>query len=57
MGSHFAEASWNAITGAYYTGYGSGEGIWLLLSIGLCVGALLKGAIHEGSDYRKFDKH
>jgi len=56
MGSSLEEASWNAVTGAYYTGHGGGEGLWLYISIGLCVVALIFGALHERDAYRKSDK-
>lgn len=43
---------WAAVDGAYYAGMGS-EGIWLAISIILCVGALVLGAIHEKAAYKK----
>ncbi|MDM7931267.1 hypothetical protein [Tabrizicola sp.] len=43
---------WAAVEGSYYAGHGS-EAIWLILSIILCVGALVFGALHEKAAYRK----
>jgi hypothetical protein len=43
---------WAAVEGSYYAGHGS-EAIWLILSIILCVGALVFGAKHEKAAYRK----
>lgn len=43
---------WAAVEGTYYAGVGS-EGIWLALSALLCVAALIAGARHEKTAYRK----
>jgi hypothetical protein len=43
---------WAAVEGAYYAGMGS-EGIWLVLSMILVVGALVLGALHEKAAYKK----
>ncbi len=43
---------WSAVDGAYYAGAGT-EGIWLILSIVLCVLALAAGLRHERAAYRK----
>ena len=43
---------WAAVEGAYYAGMGS-EAIWLFLSMILCVGALVLGALHEKEAYKK----
>jgi len=66
FGSPLKEASWNSAEGAIYNGatvlaegaeaplwYTSSEGIWLLVSIGLCVFALLVGHGHEAVAYRR----
>ena len=54
MGSSFD--SWDAVEGAYYMGAGSSwETIWLVLSIGMCVAALIVGARHELDAYKKAD--
>jgi len=53
MGSP-VDGSWTDFSGAYYVGAGSGmEIIWVFASVGLCVLALIIGAAHEGSSYRK----
>lgn len=41
---------WATVEGAYYAGLGS-EGIWLAISIVLCAGALVLGAMHETKAY------
>ena len=52
MGSSFD--SWSAVEGAYYMGAGtSWELIWLAVSIGMCVLALIMGSIHELDAYRR----
>lgn len=43
---------WSAVEGAYYAGQGS-ELAWLVLSILLCVAALVIGSRHEKRAYRK----
>jgi hypothetical protein len=43
---------WAAVEGAYYAGMGS-ETVWLVLSMILCVGALVLGAMHEMKAYKK----
>lgn len=43
--------SWAAVEGAYYAGQG-GEAVWLFLSMALCIGALVLGAMHEKSAYK-----
>ncbi len=43
---------WAAVDGAYYAGMGS-EAIWLFLSMVLCAGALVIGALHEKNAYKK----
>ena len=43
---------WAAVEGAYYAGMGS-EAFWLFLSMILCVGALVLGALYEKSAYKK----
>ena len=44
--------AWATVEGAYYAGQGT-EGIWLALSMLLCVVALVAGARHEKAAYRK----
>ena len=47
---------WEAVEGAYYTGAGSGEMIWFLVSVALCVIPLIVGSKHELDAYRKLKK-
>lgn len=48
------DGSWNSMAdAAYYAGHGGGEAIWLYISIGMCVLALLVGLVHEASSYGK----
>jgi len=52
MGSAFD--SWSGVEGAYYIGANtSWEGIWLVISIAMCVVALIAGARHELSSYKR----
>ena len=52
MGSPFE--SWETVEGAYYMGAESAwEPIWLLVSIGLCVIALVAGYRHEFDAYKR----
>ena len=53
MGSPLETASWNGVEGAYYAGAGSSEPLWLYVSIGICVLALIVGAIHERQSYKR----
>ncbi|GEM_PF-638022 len=66
FGSPLKEATWNTAEGAIYNGatvlaegaeaplwYATSEGIWLLISIGLCVFALIIGHGHEAVAYRR----
>ena len=43
---------WGAVEGAYYAGQGT-EGIWLGLSVLLCIAALWAGSRHENAAYKK----
>ena len=43
---------WAAVEGTYYAGVGT-EGIWLAISVVLCVVALVAGARHEKAAYRR----
>lgn len=44
---------WAAVDGAYYTGYGSGEMLWLIVAIVLTVVPLIVGSKHELDAYKK----
>lgn len=51
MESPFEATSWDGITGAIYTGYGSVEWLWLVIAF-LCVGAaVIGGWRHEKHAY------
>ena len=43
---------WSQVEGAYYAGAGT-EGVWLLVSVVLCVLSLFVGLRHERAAYRK----
>ncbi|WP_165586950.1 hypothetical protein [Pseudaestuariivita atlantica] len=47
---------WAAVEGAYYTGYGSGEMLWLIVAIAICLISLVIGARHELDAYKKLKK-
>lgn len=47
---------WANVAGAYYTGAGSSEMFWLIVSAALCVIALVVGAKHELDAYAKAEK-
>ncbi len=48
MGAPFDTGSWNDVAGAYYMGASSSwEGIWLIVSIVMCLLALYYGVINE----------
>lgn len=53
VGSPLKEATWNTAEGAIYNGAGSGEMTWLIVSIVLCVCALLIGHGHESRAYQR----
>lgn len=56
MGSTFD--TWNGVEGAYYMGAGTSmEAVWLFLSIGMCVYALVVGLAHEKSSYNKAEQN
>lgn len=56
MGSPLESASWNGVEGAYYTGAGSSEPLWLFVSIIFCVAALIAGLAHENMAYHHVTK-
>ena len=55
MGSPLGESGWTNAA-SYYTGAGSGETLWLLVSIGLCVVALVAGIVHERHAYERVEE-
>ena len=56
MEAPFEANSWDGITGAIYTGQGSGEMFWLLVSLALIVLAIVLGWRHEEHAYRATKK-
>ncbi|MEC7763032.1 MAG: hypothetical protein VX874_14100 [Pseudomonadota bacterium] len=56
MEAPFESTTWDGITGAIYAGYGSVEGLWLLLCLAMVVAAVVFGWRHESHAYRKFEK-
>lgn len=51
MGAPFDTGTWTGVTGAYYTGLGGAEMLWLVVSIGMCLLALYVGGKHEKESY------
>lgn len=51
MEAPFEASSWDGITGAVFTGYGSAEGLWLLICLALIVIAIIFGWRHEEHAY------
>ncbi|WP_292293534.1 hypothetical protein [Marivita sp.] len=56
MEAPFTATSWDGISGAIYAGYGSGEGVWLVLSLVLIVVAIIFGWRHEEHAYKATKK-
>lgn len=51
MEAPFDATSWDGITGAFYAGYGSVEGLWLLICLAAIVVAIIFGWRHEEHAY------
>ncbi|MBX2825375.1 MAG: hypothetical protein KTR33_11645 [Gammaproteobacteria bacterium] len=56
MGAPFDTGTWTGVTEAYYTGMGSGESLWLWVSVAMCVVALVVGHVHESRAYKNADR-
>ncbi len=56
MEAPFHATSWGGITGAIYAGYGSVEGLWLLLVLAMVVTAIVFGWKHEEHAYKATEK-
>ncbi|MBU2891253.1 MULTISPECIES: hypothetical protein [Celeribacter] len=56
MEAPFDATSWDGITGAIYAGYGSVEGLWLLLVLAMVVTAIVFGWKHEEHAYKATEK-
>ena len=54
MGTNITD--WAAVEGAYYTGLGSGELLWLIVAIICCIAPLITGSLHELEAYKKLKK-
>ncbi len=54
-GAPFDTGTWEGVLESYYAGAGS-ELLWLYISIGVCIFALLLGHAHEIAAYRKADR-
>lgn len=52
MEAPFDATTWDGVTGAIYAGYGSVEGLWLLLCLALVVVAIVFGWRHEDHAYK-----
>lgn len=51
MEAPFEATTWDGVSGAVYTGYGSGEFIWLAVMLALIVIAIVLGWRHEEHAY------
>ncbi len=47
MGAPFDTGTWNGVDASYYAGW---EGIWLTVSIIMCLVALYYGVVNEKND-------
>lgn len=56
MEAPFEASTWDGVTGAFYTGYGSVEGLWLLLMLAMIVVAIVLGWRHEEHAYKATKK-
>lgn len=56
MGAPFDASSWDGITGAIFTGFGSSEGLWLLITLAMVATALFFGWRHEKHAYESVGK-
>ncbi len=56
MGAPFDTGTWTGVAGAYYTGLGGAEMLWLVVSIVLCLAALIIGGRHEKESYDKSER-
>ena len=56
MGFPYAEATWDAATGAMYNGADGSSALWFtLLSVAVCVYALWGGNRKEHALYKKYE--
>ena len=56
MEAPFDTNTWEGISGAYYTGYGSAEVLWVIVCLALVVLAVNRGWAHERHAYRAVTK-
>ncbi len=54
MGSPFDTGTWTGVDGTYFAGAGGASPtVWLIISMALCVLAMVIGARHEKESYKK----
>lgn len=56
MSSPITAGTWDGFAGAYYTGFGSTETLWLIVSIAMIVLAIWLGGRHEKEAYEAVEK-
>lgn len=55
MGWPFEDPSWDGVSGAIYMGLGTAlPGLFSVIAIALCIGALAYGQAQEASSYKKY---
>ena len=52
MEAPFDSTTWDGISGPIYAGYGSVEGLWLLLVLAMVIVAIVFGWRHEDHAYK-----
>ncbi len=56
MEAPFEATTWDGVSGAFYAGYGSVEGLWLLICLAAIVVAIVFGWRHEQHAYSAISK-
>lgn len=55
MGFPFETATWDGVSGPIFMGYGTAmPGLFTIISIGLCIGALVIGQKAEAAKYSQY---
>ncbi|MEP1765574.1 MAG: hypothetical protein ABJJ53_02805 [Sulfitobacter sp.] len=58
MGFPFEPATWEGVSGPIFMGYGGAlPGLFSVISIGLCIAALVIGQKAEAKSYSKYKKY